>query len=69
MNLIQAQQRYIEKMRAIHGSFDKKRAVGARLELCRWATRNDCDPIVVLNDARDMLELELKGESQGQQQP
>jgi len=49
MNLIQAQQRYIEKMKAIPIGCGKKQAVGARLELCRWAKRNGCDPIVVLN--------------------
>ena len=58
MNLIQAQQRYIEKMKTIPIGCGKKQAVGARLELCRWAKRNGCDPIVILNDARDMLELE-----------
>lgn len=58
MNLIQAQRRFIEKMKPALRECNKKQAVGARLELCRWAKRNGCDPIVVLNDARDVLELE-----------
>lgn len=59
MTLIQAQQRYIEKMKPLRASCNKKKAVGARLELCRWAKRNGYDPVIILNDARDILELEL----------
>lgn len=62
MNLVQAQRRFIEKMKPALREHNKRQAVGARLELCRWAKRNGCDPIVVLNDARDVLELERNAE-------
>jgi len=62
MNLVQAQRRFIEKMKPAIRECNKSQAVGARLELCRWAKRNGCDPIVVLNDARDVLELERNAE-------
>lgn len=58
MTLTQAQRRYIEKMKTLPVGQFKNLAVGARLELSRWAKRNGYDPIVVLNDARDVLELE-----------
>lgn len=57
--LVQAQRRYIDTMKSIAGTINKKAAVGARLVLCKWAGRHGYDATVVLNDARDVLELEL----------
>lgn len=59
MTLIQAQQRYIDAMKAIAGTINKRVAVGARLTLCSFAKKHGYDATVVLNDARDMLELEV----------
>lgn len=55
MTLIQAQQRYIDTMKTAK---NKRVAVGARLALCKWAAQHGYDATLILNDARDMLELE-----------
>lgn len=60
MTLIQAQQRYIETAKA--NPWKKNVLAGAKLELCRWAKRNGYDPVIVLHDAFDMLDLELAAE-------
>lgn len=56
MTLIQAQQRFIETMKT---AANKRVRVGARLTLTNWAKQHGYDVEVVLNDARDMLELEV----------
>lgn len=56
MTLIQAQQRFIETRKT---AANKRVRVGARLTLTNWAKRHGYDVEVVLNDARDMLELEV----------
>lgn len=66
MTLVQAQRRYIEKLKAIPVGTGKNMVVGARLELCRWAKRHGYDPTVVLTDARDVLYLELNAAPQGE---
>jgi len=64
LTLIQAQQRYIDKVKNLATGCGKEIAVGARLEFCRWAKRHGYDTTVVLNDARDMVELMRNAERQ-----
>lgn len=59
MNLIQAQQRYIDRvMSANPGHTNRVRSAAAR-ELKAWAIRKGFDPALVHKDAKDMLALEM----------
>lgn len=62
LTLTQAQQRYIDRVKVLRPGCGKSTAVSARLELCRWAKRHGYDAGVVLNDARDMVTLEIAAE-------
>lgn len=59
MTLTQAQRAFIECLKGLRLGEGKSAKVAARLRLCKWAKGHGYDPVVVLNDARDMLELEL----------
>lgn len=63
MTLDQAQQRYIDKVKRLRPGCGKQIAVGARLELSRWAKRHGYDPVVILHDAYDMVELVRNAEN------
>lgn len=58
LTLVQAQRRFIEKMKPALRDCNKKQAVAARLELSRWAKKHDCDNVTILHDAIQLLELE-----------
>jgi hypothetical protein len=64
LTLTQAPQRYIDKVKGLRPGCGKRIAVAARLELSRWAKRHGFDIAVVLNDARDMMQLEMDAEAQ-----
>ncbi|MBV5676210.1 hypothetical protein [Zoogloea sp.] len=64
LTLTQAQQRYIDRVKELAPGCGKRIAVGARLELSRWAKRHGFDQTVVLNDARDMVQLERDAKAQ-----
>lgn len=58
MTLTQAQRQFIECVKALPAGGGRKIAVAARLRLCKWAKHHGYDPIIVLHDAYDMVELE-----------
>lgn len=58
MTMTQAQRRYVDRVKVLSPGCNKNVAVNARLELCKWAKRHGYDAIIVLNDARDMVQLE-----------
>ena len=60
MTLIQAQQQYINTMKTIAGTINKRVAVGARLRLAKWCKQHWYEVVPVLHDAIDMLDLELE---------
>ncbi|MFT0927892.1 hypothetical protein [Enterobacter cloacae] len=60
MTLIQAQQQYINTMKTIAGTINKRVAVGARLRLAKWCKQHGYEVVPVLHDAIDMLDLELE---------
>lgn len=60
MTLIQAQQQYINTMKTIAGTINKRVAVSARLRLAKWCKQHGYEVVPVLHDAIDMLDLELE---------
>lgn len=60
ITLIQAQQQYINTMKTIAWTINKRVAVGARLRLAKWCKQHGYEVVPVLHDAIDMLDLELE---------
>lgn len=62
MNLIQAQQRYIDRVNACHTGHHRRVARGARKELDSWLAKHgvadEKQRDAICKDARDMAELE-----------
>lgn len=57
MTMIQAQQRYIDRVLTCHpGHRNRVRRAATRI-LCRWASARGYNPAVLLRDAHDMLLL------------
>lgn len=59
MTLIQAQQRYIDRVLRAHPSHQRRVARAARAELAAWARAHGMDADVVCRDAKDMAALEM----------
>ena len=59
MTMIQAQQRYMNRVLTCHpGHRNRVRRAAAR-ELHAWAVARGLDPVAVHRDAKDMVTLEL----------
>jgi len=58
MTLIQAQERYIQRVNSCHPGHRRRVARAAHRELCQWATKRGFDRSVVYKDADDMARLE-----------
>ena len=59
MTLIQAQQRYTDRVLRAHPGHQRRVRNSAAAELKAWAVKHGMNPVEVYRDARDMLELEL----------
>ena len=59
MTLIQAQQRYIDRVAAAHPGHQRRVARAAWSELFKWATARGMDARAVCQDAKDMAALEM----------
>ena len=62
MTLIQAQQRYIDRVQAAHPGHQRRVGRAAWAELFKWATARGMDATAVCKDAKDMLVLEQASE-------
>lgn len=59
MSLIQAQQKYIDRVVNANPNFIKRTRKAAWAELYRWAESKGLDAKAVCNDAKDVANLEL----------
>lgn len=62
MTLVQAQQRYIDRVTACHSGHIKRVRRSARSELYAWAEARGFDARVVCRDAADMAQLTIMSE-------
>jgi hypothetical protein len=58
MTLIQAQERYIERVTTCHAGHQRRVERSARRQLVQWAAKRGFDGRVVWKDADDMARLE-----------
>jgi predicted GNAT superfamily acetyltransferase len=62
MTLIQAQQKYIDRVNGCHPSHQRRVARAAWAELFKWAESRGMDAKTVCNDAKDVAALEQGSE-------
>jgi hypothetical protein len=62
MTLIDAQQRYIDRVNGCHPGHQRRVKRSARLQLSRWAERRGFNSAVVVEDADDMARLEANSD-------
>lgn len=58
MTLIQAQERYIQRVNSCHPGHMRRVARAAYRQLRLWATKRGMDPAAIYRDADDMARLE-----------
>jgi len=59
MTLIQAQQKYIDRVTQCHPGHKRRVGQAARAELYQWAEARGMDAEAICKDARDVANLEL----------
>lgn len=62
MTLIQAQQKYIDRVNSCHPGHRNRVSRAAHSVLWKWAESKGYNPKAVCNDAVDMADLEYKAE-------
>jgi hypothetical protein len=58
MTLVQAQQRYIDRVKNCHPGHQRRVGKAAWSELFKWAAKHGMDARAVCQDAKDVAELE-----------
>lgn len=58
MTLIQAQERYIQRVNSCHPGHMRRVSRSAHSQLHQWASKRGMDPVAICKDAKDMARLE-----------